>query len=105
SKLTRIPGVELAYEAPHFNEFLLRLAAPFTPEAINEAMRRRGILAGIAMKPMYSDLSDCLLVAVTEKNSPDELDSYIAAFEACLAELSKTGAATQAKSDSLAISS
>ena len=45
------------------------------------ALEEDGILAGVGLGADYEALDDCLLVAVTECNPPDELKHYAAALE------------------------
>ena len=70
--LTAIDGVELLFpEAPFFKEFALRLARPAVE--VRDAMIERGILAGV---PLPDTDGHALLVAVTERRSPGELDAF-----------------------------
>jgi glycine dehydrogenase subunit 1 len=72
-KLGGIPGASLAFEGPHFNEFVLRLRKP-----VMDLFRRLGhsFEPGIRLNRWYPELSDCLLVAVTEVNSKQDIDNY-----------------------------
>ena len=70
-------GIRRRFSGPFFNEFALRLASP--PAAL-EAAERRQILAGVALGDDYSDLSDALLVSVTEMNHRDEFARLAAAI-------------------------
>ncbi|MBX9690942.1 MAG: glycine dehydrogenase, partial [Cyanobacteria bacterium] len=90
-RLVKIEGVSLAYTAPFFNEFLLKLAPSINPQTLLEKMKESSILAGLYITPMYSHLNDCLLVAVTERNSKDELDNYIETFSKYAQELVSQG--------------
>ncbi len=86
-QLVAIDGVSLAYDAPFFNEFLLKLSSPVSPDALLNKMRESNILAGLNITPMYSHLKDCLLVAVTERNSKNEIDKYVETFSKSIQEL------------------
>jgi glycine dehydrogenase subunit 1 len=77
-KLARVPGCRLAFKSPYFNEFVLKCEAPV--EDVLTGLRKRGILGGVPLGTWYPELSDCILVAVTETNSPDDLDAYAAAL-------------------------
>src|SRR5207244_3953591 len=69
---TAIDGVELLFPgAPFFKEFALRLPRP--AEEVRDAMIERGILAGV---PLPEVDGRALLVAVTERRTPQELDAY-----------------------------
>jgi glycine cleavage system P protein (glycine dehydrogenase) subunit 1 len=73
--LSSVPGCSLAFDRPFFKEFVLRV-----PMDSNEALAglaERGWLAGPALS---GELSDCMLVAVTEKRSPDEVEGFAKAL-------------------------
>jgi glycine dehydrogenase subunit 1 len=72
--LTKIPGVSLRFTAPFFKEFALKL--PKSPERVVAKLARQGILAGVPLKSVDRALRDCLLVAVTEKRTRDEIDRF-----------------------------
>jgi glycine dehydrogenase subunit 1 len=42
-----------------------------------EAARHQGILAGVPLGRWYPDLADCLLVAVTERRTKEEIDRLV----------------------------
>ncbi|MFH0911430.1 MAG: aminomethyl-transferring glycine dehydrogenase subunit GcvPA [Planctomycetota bacterium] len=71
--LGAIPGVELVFEGPHFNEFVLRL-----PRPVEDLFRAMGhsFEPGIRLNRWYRELADCLLVAVTEMNTRENIDNY-----------------------------
>jgi len=74
-RLREIPGVALRFDAPFFKEFTLRL--PKSPERVAARLAKAGILAGISLKTFDRKLADCLLVAVTEKRTKDEIDRLV----------------------------
>jgi len=71
--LGAVDGAELVFEGPHFNEFVLRLAKP-----VADLFREMGhaFEPGIRLNRWYPELSDCLLVAVTEMNTRESIDRY-----------------------------
>ncbi len=81
-RLGALPGVSLAVGAPFAREFPIRL--PVDPDAVVLAMAERGWLAGISLadRPGFED---CLLVAVTEKRTREELDGFAGALGEVLA--------------------
>jgi glycine dehydrogenase subunit 1 len=79
SRVTEIRGVKLAVEAPFGREFPLLL--PIDPHDAVAAMAERGFLAGIPLSGDYPELPGGLLVAVTEKRTRHQLDSYAEALE------------------------
>jgi glycine dehydrogenase subunit 1 len=81
--LTKIPGVSLPFSAPFFKEFVLKL--PTSPERVVRRLLKEQILAGIPLKPYDRSLKDCLLVAVTEKRTREEIDAYAGALARAVA--------------------
>jgi glycine dehydrogenase subunit 1 len=65
-------GLPLAFEQPTFKEFAVRLPRP-AREVVAEA-RARGVHPGYALGRDYPDMDDVLLVAVTEKRTPADVD-------------------------------
>ncbi|MBI2154095.1 MAG: aminomethyl-transferring glycine dehydrogenase subunit GcvPA [Candidatus Rokubacteria bacterium] len=81
--LTKIPGVRLRFTAPFFKEFVLQL--PKSPERVVKRLAKEKILAGIPLKPFDRTLKDCLLVAVTEKRTRQEIDMFVQALSQAVA--------------------
>jgi glycine dehydrogenase subunit 1 len=79
NRVTEIRGVKLAVEAPFGREFPLLL--PIDPHDAVAAMAERGFLAGVPLSGDYPELPGGLLVAVTEKRTRHQLDSYAEALE------------------------
>ena len=71
-KLAAIDGVSLVNTGPTFNEFTLRL--PKNADEIVERLLKQGIAAGVPLGTWEPELSDCLVVTVTEKRSRGEID-------------------------------
>jgi glycine dehydrogenase subunit 1 len=80
--LTRIKGVELAWDVPTFNEFTLRL--PKNPTEIIGRLIDKGYTAGFPLGRYYENLQDCLLVAVTEKRTKQEIGIFAELLEEAL---------------------
>src|SRR5207237_3863223 len=79
----KIPGVALTFKAPFFKEFALTL--PKSPERVVKRLIKDKILAGVPLKTLDRTYKDCLLVAVTEKRTRDDIDAYAAALAAAVA--------------------
>jgi len=73
-----------AFDQPFFREFVLRDTRG-RPEELVEELLASGYLAGIPLGRWYPDLDDCLLVAVTEKRTREEIDGLAAAVESARA--------------------
>src|SRR3989440_240107 len=82
-QLTTVPGVSLRFAQPFFKEFTLTL--PKSPASIVAKLAKKRILPGVPIKGYDKTLADCLLVAVTEQRTRDEIDAYAAALAEVLA--------------------
>lgn len=83
-RLEAVPGVELVNDS-FFNEFTLRLPKPAA--SVVEKLAWEGIFAGVPATRLYpgqDNLSDLLIIAVTESNSETDMDRFCAALEADL---------------------
>jgi glycine dehydrogenase subunit 1 len=71
--LGAVAGAAPVFDGPHFNEFVLRLDKP-----VMDLFRHFGhqFEPGIRLNRWYPELSDCLLVAVTEVNHKRDIDHY-----------------------------
>ena len=78
ARLAAVPGYRLKFAAPFFHEFVLQCPGP--ARNVVSRLAARGILAGYALGTDYSDLEDCLLVAVTEKRTREEIERFAAAL-------------------------
>lgn len=77
-----IPGVEPLVAAPTLREFALRLPVP--ADTVVERMAEEGFLAGVPVgidDGVVTAGGDALLVAVTERRTKTEIDSYVACLE------------------------
>jgi glycine dehydrogenase subunit 1 len=82
-QLGRVPGVSLRFPAPFFKEFTVKL--PKSPERVVARLAKDRILAGVPLKAFDRKLADCLLVAVTEKRTRDEIDAFVRALAKAVA--------------------
>jgi glycine dehydrogenase subunit 1 len=78
-KLAAAPGLSLVFDRPTFKEFVVRVKGRSVAELVERAAEK-GIFAGVPLKRWYPELSDCLLVAVTEKRTRPEIDRLAAVF-------------------------
>jgi len=78
-RLRERAGAELAFSAPFFNEFVVRL-----PDARrrHERALERGVLAGVPLGPWYPALADALLVCATEVHTPADVERLVEALAA-----------------------
>ncbi len=74
--LTDINGVERAFSAPGFHEFVLKLSTPVAP--VLHALKAQGILGGIPLRQYFPDLGQSLLVCATETKAAADIARYVA---------------------------
>ena len=82
-RLSEVPGCTIKFRGPHFKELVLE-----TPTAGDQLARRlaeRGFLVGPSLARWYPELEKCLVVAVTEKRTKDDIDGLAEAIEKELA--------------------
>ncbi len=75
----RVAGFELFSDKATFKEFAIRVGRP--AHDVIAAARERGVHPGYALGRDYSGLEDALLVAVTEKRTPAEIDRLVDVLE------------------------
>jgi len=79
AEIEKLDGYELRFAGPFFKEFVVRTRYPV--ERVLAHCRSRGILAGVALGRWFDSLSDCFMIAVTEKRSAAQIASLINALE------------------------
>lgn len=72
-KLSKSDRFEPAFATPTFKEFVVRDREGKVDELVAEGLKA-GYLVGVPLGQFYPELADCLLIAVTEKRSKEELD-------------------------------
>ncbi|MCC6501047.1 MAG: aminomethyl-transferring glycine dehydrogenase subunit GcvPA [Anaerolineales bacterium] len=73
--LSKINGYSLAHNEPFFHEFTLVCPKPVAE--INAHLLEHGILGGYDLGQDYPSLANHMLVAVTEMNSKEEIDTLV----------------------------
>lgn len=67
-----VPGFQPVFSQPFFNEFVVR--CPLPPAELNAKLREAGVVAGLDLGKYYPELEGCLLTAVTEKRTREEIE-------------------------------
>ncbi|HLA86236.1 MAG TPA: aminomethyl-transferring glycine dehydrogenase subunit GcvPA [Thermoguttaceae bacterium] len=70
-------ALDIVFDKPFFNEFVVRVGGGNVRERLKRA-RHEGILPGVPLECWYPHLADCILVAVTEKRTKEEIDRLAA---------------------------
>jgi glycine dehydrogenase subunit 1 len=73
SELSKIDGFGLCFSEPFFHEFVL--CCPKPASEVNEYLLEHGILGGYALGNDYPSLENHILMAFTEMNSKQEIDT------------------------------
>ena len=81
--LAQLPGVTLAHPGPFFKEFVIRVGRD--AGAVLAHVGRQGFHGGIALGQWFPNLTDAILIAVTEKRTKAEIDGLVAAYRSALA--------------------
>ncbi len=88
-KLSAVEGVELAFDAPVFREFAIKVDAP--AEAVLDQLALDGINGGYSLAGDYPELGDALLLAITEKRSAEQIDLLADRLGAAVATAATAG--------------
>ena len=75
-QITKLSGFELCHDEPFFHEFVVCCKEPVAD--INAHLLEHGIIGGYDLGQDYPDMENHMLVAVTEKNSKEEIDALVA---------------------------
>lgn len=76
--LSALKGVTVKNVAPTFNEFVVEL--PKDAAEVTSKMAVRGIVPGLPLGEFFGNMSNCLLVALTEKRTRHEIDHMVDAL-------------------------
>ncbi len=68
----------MCFDAPFFNEFAI--SCPISADEINAHLLDHDILGGFALGETNPEMKNCLLLAVTEMNSRQEIDRLVEAL-------------------------
>lgn len=77
-RVCALPGFRPAFDAPFFNEFVVR--CPWDPEEINRRLLERQILGGLPLKGTAPGLDDAWLLCATEATTREEMDRLVEAL-------------------------
>ena len=68
-------GIEVIYDGPSFNEFIVRL--PINVDAANKQLLQKGLIGGFNLEKDYPELKNCMLVCVTEMRNKADIDTFV----------------------------
>ncbi len=79
SEIAKLPGYALAFpDRPFFKEFVVK--TPANPARINEHLLAQGIVGGLPLGPHFPEMSNAMLLCVTEQRTKDDIDALVAAL-------------------------
>lgn len=67
-------GVDIIFDGPVFNEFVVRLSKPV--KEVNQKLLEKGIIGGYDLGLVYNGMENCMLVAVTELRTKEEIKLF-----------------------------
>jgi len=79
-QLSALQSISLPFDRPTFKEFVVRVKDR-PVELLVERAKAEGIFAGVPLGRWYPELADCMLVAVTEKRTREEIDRLAAVLD------------------------
>ncbi len=85
-KVRSLPGCSTPFSAPVFNEFTLRLPGPV--ERFAQLLETEHVIAGLNLARFYPNLQDCLLIAVTERHTRQDLDRLVGVLSEAVSQKS-----------------
>ncbi|QSS98934.1 aminomethyl-transferring glycine dehydrogenase subunit GcvPA [Pontibacillus sp. ALD_SL1] len=68
-------GFQVLYSKAFFNEFVLQVQGSVT--TLNEKLQEKGMIGGLDLERVHSDLGGHMLVAVTEMRTKEEIDRFV----------------------------
>jgi glycine dehydrogenase subunit 1 len=74
-RLGEVASLRQPFDRPTFKEFVVRVEGRPVASAV-ETARQKGFFAGVPLGHWYPEFNDCLLVAVTEKRTREQIDRF-----------------------------
>lgn len=74
-KVKNVRGVELVFDAPQFNECVIRTKQPVAD--VITAGKKKGIFPGVPLERWYPELTNTLLVCITETKTKNDIDALV----------------------------
>jgi len=81
-QLKKIKGIEMPYNMPFFNEFVIKL--PVEIGYVNQKLRDHNIIGGYDLGKVDVALENHMLIAVTERRTKEQMDQFVSVLEACI---------------------
>lgn len=78
-KIEKETGLKRTFDKPFFKEFMV--TAPGDVDEINKELMKQGILGGFSVDKYYPEITNGMLLCVTEKRSLDEIHQLVKGLE------------------------
>lgn len=78
NRISKLKGYRLRFDSPFFNEFVVESDKPATD--VLAALRKSGILGGLALERYFPEMKNSILVTVTELITRQEADRLVNAL-------------------------
>ncbi|MGG4107253.1 aminomethyl-transferring glycine dehydrogenase subunit GcvPA [Paenibacillus lautus] len=75
-------SLSLPFSSPFFNEFVVKLPEGTNVKEVNSKLLGAGYIGGYDLGAVYPELQGCMLIAVTERRTKEEIDQFIGELEA-----------------------
>ncbi|MGG4343082.1 aminomethyl-transferring glycine dehydrogenase subunit GcvPA [Paenibacillus lautus] len=75
-------SLSLPFSSPFFNEFVVKLPEGTNVKEVNSKLLGAGYIGGYDLGAAYPELQGCMLIAVTERRTKEEIDQFIGELEA-----------------------
>ncbi len=85
SRIEGLEGFSIPFSAPTFNEFVVRGPKPAI-EILEKLRVEKGIIGGLGLSKYYQGRENDILVAVTETNTREQIDSLVRKMTECSEE-------------------
>ncbi len=77
-------SLSLPFSSPFFNEFVVKLPEGTNIKELNSKLLGAGYIGGYDLGVSYPELQGCMLIAVTERRTKEEIDQFIGELEAII---------------------
>jgi glycine dehydrogenase subunit 1 len=74
-------GIEVKFNSPFFNEFVVKLGDDINVKEVNAKLLQEGFIGGYDLGRDYPELAGHMLVAVTEQRSKEDIEQFAARLE------------------------
>ncbi|AXM89843.1 glycine dehydrogenase [Anoxybacillus ayderensis] len=74
-------GFNVVFTGPFFNEFVVRMNKPVAE--VNKKLLEKGMIGGYDLGRDYPELQNCMLIAVTELRTKEEIDTLVKELGDC----------------------